>query len=331
MPLYSQIIATGSALPSRVVPNKELEPLLETTDDWIFSKIGIRERRYVSPGVGTSDLALEASLNALKKAGINKNKIDGIILATSTPDYCAPGSGVLLQQKLGLKNIPAFDVRNTSPGFLFALDLADGLIRSKKYKCLLVVASEVHSTALDMTPRGRLMSVIFGDGAGAVIMTPTTKKKGVLGMKLFSDGSFYDKLWCEAPASLYQPRITPQMITDGKVYPTMDGRLVFENAVKCMSEASVSILKNLKLKKAKIDFVLPHQANINIINTIGQKLKISPEKILTNIHKCGNTSAASIPILLDEFVSNGTIKRGNKLLVMSFGSGFSWGAGVISY
>lgn len=329
--LRSLITGTGSYLPPRIVTNAELAKKFNTTDEWIREKIGIRERRYVDEGVGASDLGVEAARKALESAGKKPSEVDCIVFATSTPDYFAPGSGVLLQKKLGCHKIPAFDVRNTSPGFLFSLELADSMIRIGKYQCILVVASEVHSTGLDFSDRGRTMSVIFGDGAGAVVLEPTEGDHGIVTTRLRSDGTFFDKLWCEAPASLYHPRITPQMIEEGKVYPTMDGRLVFEHAVQLMSLVSEEVLVEQNLTVDQIQHVVPHQANLRVIETVASHLKIPMEKVRHNIETRGNTNSATIPILLDETVRAGKISEGDLVLMMSFGSGFSWGAGLVRW
>ena len=329
--LRSLITGTGSYLPPRIVTNQELAKQFNTTDEWIREKIGIRERRFVDEGVGTSDLGLKAAKRALEAAGRKPTDIDCILFATSTPDYFAPGSGVLLQKKLGCHKIPAFDIRNTSPGFLFSLELGDQMVRTGKYQCILVVASEIHSTGLDFSDRGRTMSVIFGDGAGAVVIEPTEGNHGIVTTRLRSDGTFFDKLWCEAPASLYHPRITPQMIEEGKVYPTMDGRLVFENAVQLMSLVSQEVLVGQNLTVDQVQHVVPHQANLRIIEALASRLKIPMEKIHHNIETRGNTNSAAIPILLDETVRSGKIKGGDLVLMMSFGSGFSWGAGLIRW
>lgn len=325
------ITGTGSYLPPRVVKNRELEEKLNTSDKWIREKIGIRERRYADKGVGASDLALFASREALKAANKNPSDVECILFATSTPDYHAPGSGVLLQKKLGCHKIPSFDIRNTSPGFLFALELGDNLVKSEKYQCVLVVGAEVHSTGLDFSERGRLMSVIFGDGAGAFLLEPTEGDHGVITTRLHSDGTYFDKLWCEAPASLYNPRITEQMIGDGKVYPSMDGPLVFEHSVNLMSLASQKILVEQNLITSDIQHVVPHQANLRIIEQVAKQLRIPIEKVHHNIEKYGNTSSASIPITLDEAVKSNKIKDGDLILTTSFGSGFSWGAGLIKW
>lgn len=325
------ITGTGSFLPPRAVPNKELESLLNTTDAWIHEKIGIRSRHFVDKGVGTSDLALEACKSALKAADKKASDVDCILFATSTPDYNTPGSGVLLQKKLGCHKIPAFDIRNTSPGFLFALELGDQLIRAGKYQCVLVVGAEVHSTGLDFTERGRMMSIIFGDGAGAVVLEPTEGHHGLLSTRLRSDGTHFDKLWCEAPASAYNPRVSEEMIREGKIYPTMDGRLVFENAVNLMSLVANEILVEHNLTMDQIHHVIPHQANLRIIEKIAAELKVPMTKVHHNIEKVGNTNSASIPILLDETVRSKKIKENDLILMISFGSGFSWGGALMRW
>lgn len=328
---YSQIIATGSYLPPRIVPNSELVKLFTTTDTWIKEKIGIEERRYVDEGVGTSDLAVKASQNALKNAGLTAFDIDAIVFATSSPDYCAPGAGVLLQQKLGCHKIPAFDVRNTSPGFLFSLELADSLIKCGKYETVLVVGAEVHSTGLDFTDRGRLMSVLFGDGAGAVILQRTLSEHHIISTKLHSDGTHYNKLWCEGPSSLNHPRITQKMIEDGKIYPTIDGPFIFEQSVSHMSMACESLLAEQDLDIPDIDWVIPHQANLRIIKNLAKHMEIPMERVIHNIEKVGNTSSASIPIAMDEANSKGLLKKNNLIMLTSFGSGFSWGAALVRW
>lgn len=327
----TQITGTGSYLPERIVRNAELEPVLKTTDQWIRDKIGIEERRYAALGEGPSDLAVKACQAALKAAGKKPSDVDCILFATSTPDYCAPGSGVLLQTKLGCHRIPAFDVHNTSPGFLFALEMGDSFIRSGKYACILVVGAEVHSTALDLTERGRMMSVIFGDGAGAVVLEPTEAPHGILSTRLHSDGRHFDKLWCEAPASVLNPRITPELVSNGRASPTMDGRYVFEHAVEYMSLACEELLVEQGFDVKNLDWMIPHQANLRIIEAIAERLKAPMEKVVVTIQKTGNTSAASIPIALDRAVRDGKVTKGNLLLLTSFGSGFSWGAGLMRW
>lgn len=309
----SKIVASGSYLPHRVVTNADLVKLIPSTSEaWIEEKIGIRERRFAAPNQSVSDLALLASQNALTQAGLKASDIDAIIFATATPDYHAPGSGVILQNKLSCRLIPAFDVHNTSPGFLYSLDLADGLIKTGRYQTILVVGAEIHSTRLDFSDRGRMMSVIFGDGAGCIILRAETGDGGLRDFVLHSDGYHFDKLWCE------------------KIHPQMDGRFVFENAISCMTAAVKELLVKNKMGVGDVDWFLSHQANLRIIEAVGKNLGLESKTVPHNIEKYGNTSSASIPILFDELNRAGKFQAGQKMVMMSFGSGFCWGAGLIN-
>lgn len=327
--MLSRIIATGSYLPERIVTNRALAQIMATSDEWIRKFTGIRTRRFAAPGEGPSDLALKAAQAALAEAQLTPTDIDAIVFATSTPDYCAPGSGVLLQSKLNCKNIPAFDIHNTSPGFVFALDLADGLIKCERYRTVLVAGAEVHSTGLDFSDRGRKMSVIFGDGAGCVILQTGDDKTGLMDSVLHSDGAHYNKLWCEAPGSVKNPRLTKEQIEEGIIYPAMDGQFVFQHAVQDMSDVVREILQKNQLKVSDVDWFLFHQANLRIIEAVGKNLDLPTEKTPTNIEKYGNTSSASIPVLLDELGSAHSIRKGDLVLMTSFGSGFSWGSCLV--
>lgn len=315
----AKIIASGSYLPHRVVTNAELVTLMPATSAlWIEEKIGIRERRFADLGQGVSDLALLASRAALTQADLNPSDIDAIVFATATPDYHAPGSGVLLQNKLGCRAIPAFDVHNTSPGFLYSLDLADGLLQTGRYQTVLVVGAEVHSTGLDFSNRGRMMSVIFGDGAGCFVLRAEKGDSGLRDFVLHSDGRHFNKLWCESPFGKTM-----------RVYPQMDGRFVFENAVSCMSSAVKELLVKNKMGVGDVDWFLSHQANLRIIEAIGKNLNLKTQNVPHNIEKYGNTSSAAIPILFDELSRAGKFQPGQKIVMMSFGSGFCWGAGLM--
>lgn len=313
--MKSQILATGSYVPERVVTNNELATLMATSDDWIQKHTGIRERRFAAAGEGVSDMALKATRTALKRAGLKAEDLDAIVFATATPEYHAPGSGVLLQHKLGCREIPAFDVRNTSPGFLYALDLADGLIQSGRYKTVLVVGSEVHSTGLDLSTRGRKMAVIFGDGCGCFLLQAEGGHSGIQDLVLHSDGSHAKDLWCEGSSPLH--------------YPQMNGKVVFEHAVNRMSAVICELLDRNGLTAKDIDCVVSHQANLRILETVQEKLKLCDGKIPHNIERYGNTSSASIPILYDELATEGLIKDGQNIVLVSFGSGFCWGAGLV--
>jgi 3-oxoacyl-[acyl-carrier-protein] synthase-3 len=317
---FARLIATGSALPERVVSNEELATQFATSDEWIRDKIGIFERRYAADNQGVSDLATQAAQKALAQAAMSATDLDAIILATATPEYSAPGSGVLVQNKLGCRTIPAFDVHNTSPGFLFSLDLADGLLQSGRYQTLLVIGAEVHSRVLDFSDAGRMMSVIFGDGAGCVILQSHPAPIGLIDFVLHSDGQHFNKLWHPGKEAFGSPKDTT---------PQMDGRFVFENAVNCMTTAVQELLTRNKLKTDDIDLALSHQANLRIIKAIQTQLQLTEAQVPHNIERVGNTSSASIPILMDELMRAGTIKPGMQIVLMSFGSGFSWGAALL--
>lgn len=331
---YAGVAGVGFAVPDQIITNAQLAARFSTTDAWIREKIGIEERRYVREGEGTSDLATRAARMALDQADWQATDIEAIVVASSTPDYHVPGVGVLVQDKLGCSLIPAYDVHNSSPGFLFAMEMATALIESGKYKRLLVIGAEVHSTSLDMSDRGRLMSVIFGDGAGAVLLEgreEKNKKLSSIKTLLFSEGKHFDKLWCEAPSALHHPSITPDMIADGRVHPQMDGRFIFEQAVARMAAACETLLAQNSLTTRDIDWVVPHQANLRIIETLGAQLNVPREKVMTTIEHYGNLSSASIPVALAVAYAGGKIKRGDIILSPSFGSGFSWGAMVFQF
>lgn len=332
---FIEIVGLGHVLPDRVVPNAELTQLFSTSDEWIRDKIGIAERRYVAEGEGASDLALKASRMALDRAQLKPEDIDAIVVSSSTPDYCVPGVGVLLQDKLGCRTVPAYDIHNSSPGFLFTMEMASALLESGRYQTLLAVGSEVHSTALDFSDRGRMMSVIFGDGAGAWVLKRKAdgenRRLKRIETQLFSEGRHFDKLWCEAPAGRYNPRINAQMIEEGRIYPQMDGRFIFEQAVLRMADACRTLLSRLGLKTSDINWVVPHQANMRIIEKLGDTLGVPREKVVTTIEKTGNLSSASIPLVLSTIFESGKLKRGDLVLSPSFGSGFSWGAMVYEF
>lgn len=329
MPIRSVLIATGSYLPQRVVTNADLAVLFPTSDEWIRKKTGIKERRFAASGEGVSDMACVATKAALKRAGLKAQDIDAIVFSTSTPDYHAPGSGILLQHKLGCRPIPAFDVRNTSPGFLYSLELADGLIRTGRYATVLVVGAEVHSTGLDFTERGRKMAVIFGDGCGCFLLRASREERGLKDFVLRSDGAHAKDLWCEAPSSLKNPRVTAEDIALGTVYPKMNGKVVFEHAVRHMGEATLELLKRNSLRLEDVDLLIPHQANLRVIETLRDSMKLSADKVPHNIENIGNTSSASIPILFDELVADGTVRDSQKIVLAAFGAGFCWGAALL--
>ena len=327
------ITGTGHYVPPRIVTNQDLEKLMDTSDEWIRERSGIRERHHVDPGVGTSDLAVEAARRAIADAGVDPSTIDFIVAATISPDHYFPGIGVMVQAKLGLGPIGALDVRDQCSGFLYALSAADQYVRAGTYKRVLVVAAEVQSANLDFSDRGRDMSVLFGDGAGAVILEPGSGEngRGILSTHLFADGNFVHHLWMEKPSSHDNPTFQPEFFEEGRFYPRMDGRNVFVNACQRMPEAVRAGLEANGLTVGDIDHLIPHQANDRISMMVAKGLKIPVEKVVRNIERFGNTTAASIPIALDEAVKAGRIRSGHLVALTAFGSGYTWGSAFIRW
>lgn len=328
----SRILGTGSYLPERVVTNADLEQLMDTTDEWIQQRTGIRERRFVNAGVGTSDLGFYASQRALEASHLTSRDVDFIIFATLSPDYNFPGCGCLLQDKLGVDTIGALDVRNQCCGFLYGLSVADQYVKTGTYRHILVVGAEVHSTGLEMNTHGRDVAVIFGDGGGAVVVGRSENGNSqILSSHLHSEGKYAKKLWLEAPASIYHPRLTEQMLREGKHYPIMDGRYVFKHAVDRFQQVIHEALTANELRIEDIDLLILHQANLRIAEAVTQSLRVAPERVFNNIQKYGNTTAASIPVALDEALKTGKVKTGDIVLLAAFGSGFTWAASVIRW
>jgi len=331
MNFNAYISGTGFNVPERVVTNNELSNYMDTSDNWIIERTGIEQRRYIDSEIGPSELSIPAVQMALKNASLQIQDIDFIIFATSTPDYYAPGSGCLLQHKMGFNNIGALDIRVQCSGFIYGLSIAEQYIKNGTYENILLVGAEVQSTAMDLTNRGRDVAVIFGDGAGAVIISKTTSNKGILSSHLHSEGKYAKELWLETPSSKKNPRISSQMINDGSQFLKMNGREVFKNAVKRFPEVIVECLKANDLKVEDIDILIPHQANIRIIQMIQKKLNLKTEKVYSNINRYGNTTAASIPIALAEALNDNLIKDNNLVVLAAFGSGFTWGSTIIKW
>jgi len=329
--MRSYIKATGRYLPPKVVKNTDLEKLMDTSDEWIRTRTGIEERRFVEEGMGNYEMAYYASIEALKKANMKPEEIDLIIFATLSPDYTFPGSGVLLQDKLGLETTPALDIRTQCSGFIYGLSIADQYIRTGTYKNILLVGSEIHSTGLDLSTRGRDVAVLFGDGAGAAIISATEEERGILSTHLHAQGKYAKELWIEAPGSIYHPRITHQMLDEGRHYPRMNGKLVFKHAIQRMVEAVHEALNANNLKISDIDLLITHQANLRISKAVQEYLNLPDEKVYNNIMKYGNTTAASIPIALDEAIEKGILKEGMLVCLAAFGSGFTWGSALIRW
>ncbi len=327
----AKILGTGRYLPSRVVDNFELEKYMDTSDEWIVQRTGIRERRYVSSGETTSTMGAEAARKAMEKAGIGPEDIDFVVFATLSPDYFFPGCGVFIQEMLGLDTVGALDVRNQCSGFIYALQVAESLVKMGRYDHVLVIGSEVHSTGLDFSTEGRDVTVIFGDGAGAVVVGPAPEGKGIIGTYCHSEGKHAKHLWCEAPSSACNPRISEDMLKERKHFPIMNGRYVFTHAVRRFSEVVYEALTGAGYDISDLDLLIPHQANLRISQAVAKTLGIPEEKVFSNIERYGNTTAASIPIALDECVEMGRVKEGDLVCLAAFGSGFTWGSALIRW
>jgi 3-oxoacyl-[acyl-carrier-protein] synthase-3 len=332
--MKSSILGIGHYVPTKVVTNADLAKLMSTSDEWIVQRTGIKERRYIEhTGIGASDLAMPATKMALEHAGLASEKdIDAIIFATLSPDHNFPGSGCFLGHKLGLPGVPALDVRNQCTGFLYGLSIADAWVRAGVYRHVLLVGAEVHSTGIELNDRGRDVAVLFGDGAGAAIIGAAKdgEARGLSSLELHADGSGAKDLWLEAPASAYDPRLTHAMIDEGRHFPAMNGKQVFRWATEKMPEVARSALEKAGVTAAEIDLFVPHQANLRINQFVGQKLGIPESKTVANIEKYGNTTAATIPLGLSEAWREGRCGPGSKVLLAAFGSGYTWGAAVLT-
>ena len=328
----TEFISTGYYVPERVVTNVELESYMTTSDEWIRKRSGIEERRWCKEGQGGSDMAKVATERALEKAGMEADEIDCIVVATISPDYFFPGTGVFLQRKLGLSEIPCFDLRNQCSGFLYGLQTADAFIRLGQYKRILLVGTEIHSTGLQVNDVGRDTAVLFGDGAGVAILGPTDDEdRGVRAVRTHADGNFAEKLWAPAPACIKNPFISHQDIDDMLVRPFMTGKEVFRHAVTRMPEAIHEVLDEAGLTLDQVDMVIPHQANLRISEMVQRRLGLPDDKMYNNIMRYGNTTAASIPIALSEAVDEGKIERGDLVAFAAFGSGFTWGGALVRW
>jgi 3-oxoacyl-[acyl-carrier-protein] synthase-3 len=328
--MRSAILGIGHYVPSKVVTNDDLAKLMNTSDEWIVQRTGIKERRYIEhSGIGASDLAVPASKMALEHAGLTEKDVDAIIFATLSPDHNFPGSGCFLGHKLGIGGVAALDVRNQCTGFLYGLSIADAWVRAGMYKNVLLVGAEVHSTGIELADRGRDVAVLFGDGAGAAIVgAATDPDQGLKSIELHADGAGAKELWLEAPASAYSPRLTKEMMDEGKHFPAMNGKQVFRWATEKMPEVSKAVLDEAKVAASDIDLFVPHQANLRINQLVCQKLGIPEAKTVANIEKYGNTTAATIPLGLAEAVREGALQPGMLVLSCSFGSGITWGAAL---
>jgi 3-oxoacyl-[acyl-carrier-protein] synthase-3 len=328
----SRILGIGMYVPPRVVTNDELATKMETSNAWIVERTGIEERRWVDPGEGGAEMAVKASTEAIRRAGIEPRAIDMIIYATLSPDYFFPGTGVFVQRMLGLTEIPCLDIRQQCTGFIYALSIADQYVKTGAAKHVLVIGSEVHSTGLDISTAGRDVTVLFGDGAGAVVVgRATDDEHAILSTHVHADGSEAEILWTEYPASKHHPRLSAEVMAERKHYPTMVGKKVFKHAVTRMPQAIMEGMVANGLKLTDIDMVIPHQANLRINQMVAQMIGLAPEKMHNNIQKYGNTTAASIPICMHEAIELGKIKPGNLVCLVAFGAGLTWGSAFLRY
>ena len=330
MSQYSKIMGVGSYVPPKVWKNSDLAALMDTNDEWIVQRTGIKQRHWVDEGTTTSDLALEASQRALESAGVKKEELDLIVFATLSPDHEFPGTGCFLQAKLGVPGIGVIDVRQQCTGFIYGMSIADQFIKTGAAKRVLVVGAEVHSKGLDKTTRGRDVAVLFGDGAGAVVMGPTTDANGsrVLSTHLHADGSFAKELWIAAPGMAYPDRLVQSHLDQGDHFPKMNGKAVFVHASKRMPEAIVEALNANGVKIEDVDLFLFHQANLRINEMVAKQLGIPESKVFNTIENYGNTTAATIPIGMVDAVKAGKLKKGMLVASAAFGSGFTWASAL---
>ncbi len=316
--IWSRIVGTGSYLPRKVVTNDELAKCMDTSDEWIRTRTGIRQRHIAEPAQASSDLAVEASRAALASARVASGEIDLIIVATATPDYVFPSTACIMQAKLGAKGCAAFDIQAVCSGFVYALAIADKLIRSGQHRCALVVGSEVYSRILDWNDGGT--AVLFGDGAGAVGLTADSRP-GILGSVLHADGSYADIL--SVPGNVCGGKIV------GSPFLKMDGQAVFKFAVKVLDGVARETLAQCGLTVADVDWLIPHQANVRILEATAKKLGVHRTKLVGTVDRHANTSAASVPLALDLAVRDGRIKPGHKVMLQGVGGGFTWGASLV--
>ncbi len=332
----SRIKGLGFYVPENVVTNDDLSKLMDTSDEWIQERTGIQQRRHALRGSDTTtSMGVKASLKAIEAAKINKEEIDFIVFATLSPDFFFPGCGVLVQKELGLPTVGALDIRNQCSGFIYALSVADQYIKTGMYKNILVIGAETQSPALDMTTRGRNMAVLFGDGAGAAIVSRSDDpERGILSTHLHSQGEYAEQL------AMITPGVGTKWVTellaendpdDVSYYPNMNGQFVFKNAVVRFAEVIEEGLKSNGLSHKDINMLIPHQANLRISQFVQHQFKLTDEQIFNNIMKYGNTTAASIPIALTEAVQQGKIKDGDLVVLAAFGSGFTWASAIIRW
>jgi 3-oxoacyl-[acyl-carrier-protein] synthase-3 len=331
------IIGTGFWVPERIVTNDDLAGWIETSDAWITERSGIRERRWLDRDdqgrtlITGAEMGARAAREAIAAANIDKNTIDQIIYATLNPDVFFPGNGVFLEHLLDLNTAGAMDIRNQCTGFVYGLAAADGFVQSGLARTVLVVGGEIQSTALDLTDRGRDMAVLFADGAGAVVVQATDQDRGILASVLHSQGRYARELFAEAPVATETGRISAEMVSEGRHFPHMNGKLVFQHATRRFTEAIEEVLRKGGVNIRDVALLIPHQANQRITDAVAARLELPAGRVYSNIARYGNTTAASIPIALAEAVREGRIHSGDLVVTVAFGSGFTWGANLIRW
>jgi 3-oxoacyl-[acyl-carrier-protein] synthase-3 len=332
MSYRSRILGIGMSVPARVVTNNDLAAKMETSHEWIVERTGIEQRHWVEPGETGAQLAAKASREAIERAGLQPKDIDLIIYATLSPDFNFPGTAVFVQRELGLKEIACLDIRQQCTGFIYGVSIADAYVRTGMFKHVLMIGSEIHSTGLDVSTAGRDVTVLFGDGAGAVVIGRATDDKHIiLSTHLHADGSEAEILWTEYPASARSPRISAEAMAERKHYPSMNGKKVFKHAVTRMPAAMMEGMIANGITLTDIDMVIPHQANLRINQMLANLIGLPAEKMHNNIQKYGNTTAASIPICMHEAIEIGKIKPGDMVCLVAFGAGLTWGSVFLRY
>jgi 3-oxoacyl-[acyl-carrier-protein] synthase-3 len=333
--IRSRISGLGHYLPERVVTNADLEQMMETTDAWIQERTGIKERRWVEKGDGnsTSSMGAKAARMAIQNAGLEVSDIDFLIFATLSPDYYFPGSGVLAQRELGLGTIGALDVRNQCSGFIYGLSIADAFIKAGTYKNILVIGSELHSGALEKNTRGRGVSVIFGDGAGAVVVSATTEDRGIIKTCMHAEGAHAEELAIIGPATHHwvDEYVAENDLNNQEWRAYMNGNFVFKHAIQRMGEAINEVMEGSGYVPSDLNLLVPHQANLRISQMVQRQFGLDDEQVFNNIMSYGNTTAGSIPIALSEAHQKGKVKDGDLICLAAFGSGFTWGAALIKW
>jgi 3-oxoacyl-[acyl-carrier-protein] synthase-3 len=336
MALASKIVSVAHYVPDRRVSNEELSTLMDTTDAWITERTGIKERRFIDhEGVTTSMLGEAAARRALERASWQPGDVDLIVVATLSPDLYFPGVGVLLQNRLGCRTIPALDIRAQCSGLVYGLSCVDGYIKSRQARKVLLVCAEVQSPVLDLTTRGREMAVLFGDGAGALCIEAVEVERdgevGIIDSYLGSDGSGAEVLCMKLPGTATPGFIRSSDLEQGLVHPQMEGKVVFKNAVTRLLETAQVLLKRNGLKPSDISLVIPHQANLRINEMVREQLELPAERVFNNISRYGNTTAATIPICMSEAAEQGRLKAGDLVLTLAFGAGFTWGGNIVRW